>query len=121
MGFAPLTNPQVVVVVTLNGTHGEAGFGGQAAAPVFKIVAGEALRVADVPKDLPENLPAQTLVAKSTEDLNDLAIADLDPSGHHILEEPDDADDTPTRPQTLGTPIGAPTVREGLPAIAMGP
>ena len=26
MGFAPMTNPQVVVVVTLNGTHGEAGF-----------------------------------------------------------------------------------------------
>ena len=58
MGFAPMTNPQVVVVVTLNGTHGEAGFGGQAAAPVFKIVAGEALRVFDVPKDLPENVHA---------------------------------------------------------------
>ena len=26
MGFAPVTNPQVVVVVTLNGTHGEVGF-----------------------------------------------------------------------------------------------
>ena len=65
MGFAPVTNPQVVVVVTLNGTHGEAGFGGQAAAPVFKIVAGEALRVFDVPKDLPENTPTPTLVAKN--------------------------------------------------------
>ena len=36
MGFAPLTNPAVVVVVTLNGTHGEGGFGGYAAAPVFQ-------------------------------------------------------------------------------------
>ena len=31
---APLTNPAIVVVVTLNGTHGTAGFGGAAAAPV---------------------------------------------------------------------------------------
>ena len=28
LGFAPLTNPAIVVVVTLNGTHGTAGFGG---------------------------------------------------------------------------------------------
>ena len=28
MGFAPMTNPRIVVVVTLNGTHGEGGFGG---------------------------------------------------------------------------------------------
>ena len=38
MGFAPLTNPAMVAVVTLNGTHGTAGFGGQAAAPVFHAV-----------------------------------------------------------------------------------
>src|ERR1019366_1126063 len=94
MGFAPITNPQIVVVVTLNGTHGEAGFGGQAAAPVFKIVAGEALRVFDVPKDLPENVPAQTMVAGNQEDLNDLAIADLGAARPNILEENDEAEAT---------------------------
>src|SRR6202142_4100117 len=92
MGFAPMTNPQVVVVVTLNGTHGEAGFGGQAAAPVFKVVAGEALRVFDVPKDLPETNPAPTLVAASAEDLNDLAIADLGEARPNILEESEEAE-----------------------------
>jgi transpeptidase family protein/PASTA domain-containing protein len=89
MGFAPLTNPSVVVVVTLNGTHGEAGFGGQAAAPVFRIVAGEALRVFDVPKDLPENEPAKTLVAKKG-DLSDLADAEAGGEGPNILEEGED-------------------------------
>lgn len=64
MGFAPLMNPKVVVVVTLNATHGEAGFGGQAAAPVFKVVATEALRILDVPKDLPDE-PVKTLLANS--------------------------------------------------------
>ncbi len=33
MGFAPVTNPQLVVMVTLNGTVGEAGFGGPSAGP----------------------------------------------------------------------------------------
>ncbi len=57
MGFAPVTNPAFIVVVTLNGTAGNAGMGGAAAAPVFKEVATEALRVLDVPKDLPEASP----------------------------------------------------------------
>src|ERR1035438_3076463 len=92
MGFAPMANPQVLVVVTLNGTHGENGFGGHTAAPVFKVVAGEALRVFDVPKDLPENVPGRTLVAGNAEDLNDLAIADLGESRRNILEESEEAE-----------------------------
>jgi membrane peptidoglycan carboxypeptidase len=90
MGFAPMENPSVVVVVTLNGTRGEGGFGGATAAPVFKVVAGEALRVFDVPKDLPEASP-NVLLAGDAGNLNDLAIADLDGDGHSILEEGDDA------------------------------
>ena len=56
MGFAPVTNPAIVVVVTVNGTHGgSAGYGGPVvAAPVFREVATEALRVLDVPRDLPD-------------------------------------------------------------------
>jgi cell division protein FtsI (penicillin-binding protein 3) len=118
MGFAPITNPQVVVVVTLNGTHGEAGFGGQAAAPVFKIVAGEALRVFDVPKDLPENTPTPTLVARTPEDLNDLAIADLDPTGHNILQEPEDDETAVAQALSAANPI-APF--QGPPAVAVVP
>ena len=67
MGFAPLANPAVVVVVTLNGTHGESGFGGAAAAPVFHAVVAEALRLFDIPKDRPEQLP-KTLMAKAAVD-----------------------------------------------------
>jgi membrane peptidoglycan carboxypeptidase len=119
MGFAPMTNPQIVVVVTLNGTHGEAGFGGQAAAPVFKVVAGEALRVFDVPKDLEENPATPTMVAKNPEDLNDLAIADLDASGHNILEEAEeDGEATPdVTVAALNGPQGS--ERQGPPVAAM--
>ena len=92
MGFAPLTNPAVVVVVTLNGTHGQAGFGGAAAAPVFRAVATEALRILDVPKDLPDRQPATpTLIAKN-QAMDDLAIADLGSKQPNILEDPEDED-----------------------------
>src|SRR5207248_8936783 len=57
MGFAPVTNPAFIVVVTLNGTSGSTGMGAGAAAPVFKAVATEALRVLDVPRDLPDLNP----------------------------------------------------------------
>ncbi|MGA3016677.1 MAG: penicillin-binding protein [Bryobacteraceae bacterium] len=92
MGFAPLTNPAVVVVVTLNGTHGQAGFGGAAAAPVFRAVATEALRILDVPKDLPDVQRATpTLIAKN-EAIDDLAIADLGSKQPNILEDSDEGD-----------------------------
>ena len=64
MGFAPVTNPAIVVVATVNGTHGESGFGGPTAGPVFRAVATEALRLLDVPHDLPDQEPP-TLVASA--------------------------------------------------------
>lgn len=83
MGFAPLTNPSIVVVATLNGTHGSAGFGGAVAAPVFHDVATEALRVLDVPKDLPD-APAEADTRMA--DLDDVPIVD-GPAEPPILEE----------------------------------
>jgi cell division protein FtsI (penicillin-binding protein 3) len=105
MGFAPLNNPAIVVIVTLNGTHGNGGFGGRAAAPVFHAVATEALRVMDVPKDIPEE-PPHTLVAAKPQDSDDLAIAGLDPDGPNILEDPDeDGAPATTGPQTAGPKV----------------
>jgi len=88
LGFAPLTNPAIVVVVTLNGTHGAAGFGGSAAAPVFHAIAQEALRVFDVQKDLPDRAPVLTVSNK--EEVDDLSIADVGSDQPNILEEGED-------------------------------
>jgi cell division protein FtsI (penicillin-binding protein 3) len=104
MGIAPLTNPAIVVVVTLNGTRGEGGFGGVVAAPVFHAVATEALRVLEVPKDLPDDLPPNTLLA-SANDSNDLAIADSEPGEPNILE---DADDEEKPAAELARPVVGP-------------
>jgi len=88
VGFAPLTNPAIVVVVTLNGTHGEGGFGGVVAAPVFHEVAAEALRVMEVPKDLPDEMFPKPLVAGNA-DLDD-SVADAGEDGPNILEDGDE-------------------------------
>jgi cell division protein FtsI (penicillin-binding protein 3) len=108
LGFAPLTNPAIVMAVTLNGTHGTAGFGGAAAAPVFHIVAAEALRVLDVPKDLPDEPPA-TLVAKGG-NVSDLADADTESAGNILEDGDDDQAATLVAAATVPPPAGTPLV-----------
>jgi cell division protein FtsI (penicillin-binding protein 3) len=88
MGFAPVTNPAIVVVVTINGTTGLAGYGGPVSAPVFRVVAAAALRIKDVPKDLPEMLPSED---GDQADENDVAIADLGSSNPPPLVQAGDA------------------------------
>lgn len=106
MGFAPLTNPAVVVVVTLNGTHGTSGFGGASAAPVFRTVTAEALRILDVPKDLPEGTAPQIQITGDAV-VDDLADADVGSTQPNILEERDE-DDPPLPRPIPRLPNGAP-------------
>jgi cell division protein FtsI (penicillin-binding protein 3) len=61
-GFAPATNPRLVVVVMIDEPQGAAYHGGDIAAPVFGNIVSGALRVLAVPPDaLPA--PALTVVA----------------------------------------------------------
>jgi len=112
MGFAPMNNPRLVTVVTLNGTHGgEAGFGGRVAAPTFKVVMEEGLRIADVPKDVQEPEKSLTLIARN-DDVSDLADAGAS-DGPNIMEDGDD--DAPAAGATAvaanaAVPNGAPSV-----------
>jgi cell division protein FtsI (penicillin-binding protein 3) len=98
MGFAPVTNPAIVVVVTLNGTHGDSGFGGAAAAPVFKEVASEALRVLEVPRDLPIEEPKPLL-----EKADNLDAPARDSAPRPITE---DSEDAPA--EAVAAPVAAP-------------
>ena len=93
MGFAPVTNPSIVVVVTVNGTRGESGFGGPTAGPVFRAVATEALRLLDVPRDLPDPSTSNALVASNTAgDADDVADASFAEDGPNILDDPEEGD-----------------------------
>ena len=124
MGFAPVTNPAVVVVVTVNGTHGMEGFGASAAGPVFKAVITEALRILDVPKDLPDDAPPKTQIAQNQngpkQSLDDLSIADLGSGQPNILEDSDEAPAGPRQlfvgplaPPAPGTSSAAPSRSSG--------
>lgn len=53
VGFAPVSNPRVVVAVTIDEPHGKGYYGGRVAAPVFSQVAGSVLRRMGVEPDAP--------------------------------------------------------------------
>ena len=95
MGFAPVTNPAIVVVVTINGTEGEGGYGGPTSAPVFREVAAAGLRIMDVPRDLPEMFPSDS---GDQADEDDVAIADLGSSVPPPLVQAEDAVAAADRP-----------------------
>jgi cell division protein FtsI (penicillin-binding protein 3) len=95
MGFAPVTNPAIVVVVTVNGTEGTSGYGGPTSGPAFRAVASAALRMMDVPKDLPEAVPSES---GDQADENDVAIADLGSSNPPPLVQAGDAVAAADRP-----------------------
>jgi cell division protein FtsI (penicillin-binding protein 3) len=108
VGFAPVTNPAVVIAVTLNGVK---MFGGVVAAPVFKNVATETLRLLGVPKDIPETEPEPL---KDPQEANDLAIADMS-------SPPDDLVQLPQPPAVAPSPaLGpAPAAALALPVMAV--
>jgi cell division protein FtsI (penicillin-binding protein 3) len=126
MGFAPVANPAIVVVVTLNGAT---KYGGTVAAPVFNKVATAALRILDVPKDLPDDIIAPEDLNPS--DMDDTAIAELsdpDPDEDTVLASaaaPAPAAVVPGAPPALLAPpappltTAPPTVVQQ--AVALGP
>jgi len=110
MGFAPVADPAIVIVVTANGATGHDGFGAEVSAPVFKTVAEAALRYLGVPKDLPDSSPNPD---NGKVDDNDVAaIADLgsDPPPLDSSDEtPDNGTDSGDQRVFLqGPPSGAP-------------
>jgi cell division protein FtsI (penicillin-binding protein 3) len=55
VGFAPVSNPRLVVAVMIDEPSAGQYYGGSVAAPVFSSVMGAALRLLGVPPDAPVN------------------------------------------------------------------
>jgi cell division protein FtsI (penicillin-binding protein 3) len=53
VGFAPVSNPRLVVAVMIDEPSAGIYYGGDVAAPVFSGVTGQALRLLGVPTDAP--------------------------------------------------------------------
>jgi cell division protein FtsI (penicillin-binding protein 3) len=55
VGFAPVSNPRLVIAVMIDEPGGGEYYGGTVAAPVFSTIMGAALRLLSVPADAPLN------------------------------------------------------------------
>ncbi len=73
-GFAPVSNPKIVTVVTIHEPQGKEYGGGQVAAPVFSVITAGALRILNVAPDIvPEVTPSLSLVDEDNTFHADLA------------------------------------------------
>lgn len=59
VGFAPVSNPRLLIAVMIDEPSGSQYYGGIVAAPVFSSVMGAALRMLGVPTDAPVPLPSE--------------------------------------------------------------
>ena len=66
VGFAPVSDPRVVIAVMIDEPSGGAYYGGQVAAPVFAQIAGATLRTLQVAPDGPLEAPRQLLALRQT-------------------------------------------------------
>ena len=80
LGFAPMENPSILVVVTITGTTGEAGYGSWAAGPVFVKAVSEGMRRLSIPRDVPEEieeLAEKEKAASEGKQGDDVSLAEL--------------------------------------------
>jgi cell division protein FtsI (penicillin-binding protein 3) len=86
-GFAPINNPAVTILVSLDSPVGEHE-GGQVAAPVFKRIAEQVLPYLDVPRDVP--VPAKLVQAsyRDIQEAPDTSLNDFNPVNLEEQEKP---------------------------------
>jgi cell division protein FtsI (penicillin-binding protein 3) len=96
-GFAPINNPAVTILVSIDSPAGYPHGGGDVAAPVFKRIAEQILPYLDVPQDVPVNPQlVQTAYKKNQpedDSLDDLAAVDFNaqPEGNEENAKPEPA------------------------------
>ncbi len=70
VGFAPVSDPRLVIAVMLDEPSNGQHYGGQVAAPVFRKIAGTALHLLNVPNDAPlESMNSLSIAKSSSNDL----------------------------------------------------
>ncbi|MGH8467120.1 MAG: penicillin-binding transpeptidase domain-containing protein, partial [Pseudomonas sp.] len=62
-GYAPASDPKVVIIVVMNEPSGREHYGSQVAAPLFAKIASGAMRILGVPPDNLENAELLNLSA----------------------------------------------------------
>jgi cell division protein FtsI (penicillin-binding protein 3) len=113
-GFAPISNPAVTILVSLDSPVGQHE-GGQVAAPVFKRIAEQVLPYLDVPRDVPIG-PRLLQAAYRNRDISDSSILeDFTPTD--FSTQPDQP---PTKPAATNSSEGASHAPEMTVAVDEG-
>jgi cell division protein FtsI (penicillin-binding protein 3) len=122
VGFAPINNPAVTILVTLDSPVG-LHEGGEVSAPVFKRVAEQVLAYLNVPQDVPLNPRLQRASFQNGQKGSDADVSDFDPTQMESANAPADIVAPPPQQRSLAdTP--APTLAlvdgetVGLPSLS---
>lgn len=115
VGFAPINNPAVTILVTLDSPVGPHQ-GGEVSAPVFKTVAEQVLAYLNVPQDLPLTPKMEkALYAASNAKASDSDVSDFDPAqvdstleSEPVIPQPTEAPNEPAPTVALGEGDGIP-------------
>jgi cell division protein FtsI (penicillin-binding protein 3) len=105
-GFAPISNPAVTILVSLDSPVGQHE-GGQVAAPVFKRVAEQVLPYLDVPRDVPTGRFVQ-LAYKNRDHSDSAALEDFTPAD--FSAKPDQLEAAPPAPHSEEAAKQSPSV-----------
>jgi cell division protein FtsI (penicillin-binding protein 3) len=97
-GFAPINNPAVSILVSLDSPVGQHE-GGQVAAPVFKRIAEQVLAYLDVPRDVPVEPQLIQVAYKDRNASNLAALSDLTPIDFAALPDLPPAESSGTNPR----------------------
>ncbi len=113
-GFAPINNPAVTILVSLDSPVGQHE-GGQVAAPVFKRIAEQVLAYLDVPRDVPIEPQLIQVAYKDRNASNLAALSDFTPTDFAGLPDlpPAEASGTNARSATKKAPEVTVAVDEG--------
>jgi cell division protein FtsI (penicillin-binding protein 3) len=121
VGFAPVSDPAVTILVVLDSPIG-AHHGGEVAGPIFRRVAEQVLQYLNTPHDIPV-VPAVEMAARRREASNPDASEDSDQlqtAGDHRLQKRSTAAPVPAIEAESEVPSAAPTVEfGGGPAITV--
>src|SRR5713226_1271475 len=97
-GFAPINNPAVAILISLDSPIG-LHEGGQVAAPVFKRIAEQVLSYLDVPRDVPVGARLVQAAYKNREVSDSATLEDFTPTDFSGLPEQPLMESTATNPK----------------------
>jgi len=111
-GFAPINNPVVTILVSLDSPAGYPHGGGDVAAPVFKRIAEQVLPYLDVPRDVPVTPQLMQASYRTRRAEADDSLDDLTPVDFTAQPEAGEAQSTPA--EVKDKPAKAPEVMMAL-------